>query len=160
MEEITLRFRLLALIAVLSMGVMAGCKSDETHQVHTSHGDIRETTPIDELPSFLEEKHDTVEAVYSRVVSEKDLLEHIPCYCGCGDTAGHMDNYDCFVHEKTNDRITWDDHGTKCGVCLEIAVKAIEMKENGKEVIEIRDYIDETYKSGYGKPTPTPMPEV
>lgn len=156
-------FPKLTLIAILTVSLMAGCTASnetEKQQVHTSHGDIRETTTPDEFPAFLENQHDTVQAVYSRVASEKDLLEHIPCYCGCGETAGHMNNYDCFVHEKTNDRITWDDHGTKCGVCLDIAVKAIEMKENGKEVIEIRNYIDETYNSGYGKPTPTPMPEV
>ncbi|WP_270182446.1 PCYCGC motif-containing (lipo)protein [Alkalihalobacillus sp. CinArs1] len=156
-----MKFRFLAIVGILIVSVMTGCNNNESHiQEHLSNGDIRETTASNELPTFLEDKHDTVQAIYSKVESEEDLLQHIPCYCGCGDTAGHMNNYDCFVHDKTAERTTWDDHGTKCGVCLDIAVKAIEMKENGKSVKDIRAFIDETYKVGYGKPTPTPLPEA
>ncbi|MCA0989180.1 PCYCGC domain-containing protein [Guptibacillus algicola] len=155
-----MKVRLLALVSLLMISVVTGCNSSESHQEHTSNGDIQETTELNELPTFLENQHDTVQAIYSKVESEEDLLEHIPCYCGCGEMAGHMNNYDCFVHDKTDDTVTWDDHGTKCGVCLDIAVKAIDMKENGKSVTEIRTYIDQKYESGYGKPTPTPLPEA
>ena len=31
------------------------------------------------------------------------------------------------------------------------------MKQKGKTTLEIRNYIDNKYKEGYGKPTPTPM---
>ncbi|WP_377892331.1 PCYCGC motif-containing (lipo)protein [Alkalihalobacillus sp. R86527] len=41
-----------------------------------------------------------------------------------------------------------------------IALKAINMKENGKLVTEIRTYVDENYESGYGKATPIPLPEA
>jgi hypothetical protein len=41
---------------------------------------------------------------------------------------------------------------------MEIAVISSKLKEAGKTTKEIRDYIDNAYKEGYGKPTPTPMP--
>ena len=34
------------------------------------------------------------------------------------------------------------------------------MKQKGKSTLEIRKYIDNKYKEGYGKPTPTPMPKL
>ncbi|OYD55997.1 hypothetical protein CGZ90_19920, partial [Fictibacillus aquaticus] len=70
---------------------------------------------------------------------------------------GHKNNYDCFVFEnKKSGAIVWDDHGTKCGVCLEIAAKSVLDYSKGKSIKEIRNTIDETYKQGYAKPTPTP----
>ncbi|WP_426470434.1 PCYCGC motif-containing (lipo)protein, partial [Salmonella enterica] len=52
--------------------------------------------------------------------------------------------------------IVWDDHATKCGVCLEIAATSIQDYKAGKSIKEIRKKIDEAYKNGYAEPTPTP----
>ncbi len=60
-------------------------------------------------------------------------------------------------HENKRDgKVVWDDHGTKCGVCLEIAAQSVSDLESGKSIKQIRQSIDEKYKSGYAKPTPTP----
>lgn len=65
----------------------------------------------------------------------------------------------CFVKKINEDgSVVWDDHGTRCGVCLEIAAESMKMKQEGKSIKEIRNYIDEKYKEGYAKPTKTPMP--
>lgn len=45
-----------------------------------------------------------------------------------------------------------------CGVCLETAAESIIQYKDGKCLKEIRQYIDEKYKEGYSKPTPTPFP--
>ena len=84
----------------------------------------------------------------------------MPCYCGCGESAGHKSNLNCFIQEKREDgSIVWDDHGTRCLVCLEIAVQSAQLHKEGKSLKEIRQFIDDTYKEGYAKPTPTDMPE-
>ncbi|NGY86748.1 hypothetical protein F6Y05_19420 [Bacillus megaterium] len=89
--------------------------------------------------------------------NHQTLLENIPCYCGCGEEANHQNNYDCFIFEnKENGAVTWDDHGTKCGVCLEIAAQAVVDYSKGKSIEDIRQEIDHKYKEGYAKPTPTP----
>jgi hypothetical protein len=157
--------------------ILAGCSSEKTieeaieNNQHQSHkhedkpaffqGDLREeTASVKELPSFLEDKPENMVIIYSAAAQHKEVLENIPCYCGCGTSAGHKSSYDCFVHEKKEDgSLVWDDHGTRCGVCLEIAATSVIEFKNGKSVKEIRDLIDEVYKEGYSTPTPTPQPK-
>ncbi|MGM9925132.1 MAG: PCYCGC motif-containing (lipo)protein [Bacillus sp. (in: firmicutes)] len=152
--------------------LVAGCSSNQatesggqeenhTHTQHAANGDLQEETKsIDILPAFLKEKPEEMSTVYSAAAKHKDLLESMPCYCGCGDSAGHKNNYDCFVFQNKEDgSIIWDDHGTRCKVCLEIAAESVVQYNNGKSVKEVRDYIDAKYEKGYAKPTPTPMPQ-
>ncbi|GMB07988.1 uncharacterized protein with PCYCGC motif [Thermolongibacillus altinsuensis] len=141
--------------------VLSACSTNETTHPATKHvtssGDVRETTSsVDKLPSFLHKHDENMTLLYQQAAQHQTLLEHIPCYCGCGESAGHQNNYDCFVYENKQDgSIVWDDHATKCGVCLEIAATSIREYKNGKSMKEIRQMIDETYKEGYAKPTPT-----
>jgi bacterioferritin-associated ferredoxin len=151
---------------LLSFGIIMGaCSDDETSKAKHDHsmtyttnsGDIRETTKsIDHLPTFLNNFEEDMAVLYQQAAKHKDLLEHIPCYCGCGEAAGHKNNYDCFVYEtRKNGSVVWDDHATKCGVCLEIAKESIAEYDKGKSIKEIRQMIDEKYKEGYAEPTPT-----
>ena len=147
------------ILSACSGGQDAGTKKEQhSDQQEVALGDIREETQgADELPDFLKEKPEDMQLIYAAAANHKELLESIPCYCGCADSAGHKDNYDCFVNEnKENGAVVWDDHGTKCGICLDIAVQSIKDYNNGKDIKEIRTTIDEQYKEGYPKPTPTP----
>ncbi|TYS18840.1 hypothetical protein FZC78_04895 [Rossellomorea vietnamensis] len=156
-------------LAVLMLFI-AGCSpneknntaSSEDHEHHheeLANGDIREETAgPEQLPSFLDDKDENIQLVYASAAQNPELLEYIPCYCGCGESAGHMNNLNCFVHEIVDDKVIWDDHGTRCLACLEIAAESIVMHKKGESIKDIRNYIDEKYKEGYAKPTPTPMP--
>jgi hypothetical protein len=132
--------------------------SSEQHADQHAVSDIREETKnVETLPKFLESKPKDMQMIYKAAAMHKDLLEQMPCYCGCGEEAGHKNNYDCFVNENKDDgSLVWDDHGTKCGVCLEIAAKSVIDYSKGKSIKEIREQIDSTYEKGYAKPTPTP----
>jgi bacterioferritin-associated ferredoxin len=163
-EKMKLKIALTMMLAFSTL-VLGACgnnktASEGTEKGHAGHmtGDLRqETENTDHLPEFLETKSDDMKMLYQAAAKHEELLQHIPCYCGCGESAGHMNNYDCFVYEnKENGVVEWDDHGTKCGVCLEIAAESIIEYGNGKTVKEIRQAIDEKYKEGYAKPTPTP----
>ncbi|MCP3031769.1 PCYCGC domain-containing protein [Halobacillus sp. A1] len=162
-----MKIKLFIVVSLLLSTFLAGCAEDkdesaDDHDGHThettENGDIREeTSSLDVQPAFLEEKPEEVQDIYFAVSKNKDLLEQMPCYCGCGETAGHRDNYDCFISENHEDgSLVWDDHGTKCGVCLEIAAQAIVDHQDGKSVEDIREDIDEKYEKGYADPTPTP----
>ncbi|WP_017728671.1 PCYCGC motif-containing (lipo)protein [Halalkalibacterium ligniniphilum] len=158
-------------ILVLLFGFMipiSGCQNaqvteEEEHDGHHSMmmGDIQETTASAEvLPTFLDDYHESITPIYERVPHYQDLLETMPCYCGCGESVGHRSSYDCFVHAQTEDgEITWDDHGAKCGVCLEIAHASMNLYDEGMSPQDIRQLIDKTYSEGYAPPTATPMPE-
>ncbi|MGZ4112805.1 MAG: PCYCGC motif-containing (lipo)protein [Tumebacillaceae bacterium] len=123
-------------------------------------GDILETTAsYTALPSFLKNADPKIVQAYQVAAKNLELLQSMPCYCGCGESVGHTSNASCFVKGKTSDgKIIWDDHGTKCDTCMEIAVTSAKMKQEGKTTLEIRNFIDNKYKEGYAKPTPTPMP--
>ncbi|WP_419878206.1 PCYCGC motif-containing (lipo)protein [Brevibacillus centrosporus] len=154
-------------ISVMTVALLTGCGSnDQAGQEHASHsqhapnGDLQEmTASADQLPKFLDNQDPVIVESYKVAAANRELLKSIPCYCGCGESAGHQHNGNCFIKEEKSDgSIVWDDHGTRCGVCMEIAVISSKLKEAMKTTKEIRDYIDNTYKEGYGKPTPTPMP--
>ncbi|MWC27948.1 hypothetical protein GON22_07590 [Paenibacillus sp. MMS18-CY102] len=160
----------------LCSSILAGCGSSSSHSPansataseahdhlsHTANGDLQETTAsLSELPSFLSSQPNQIYLAYKAASTITDTLGWIPCYCGCGDSAGHKSNLNCFIAEiKEDGSVVWDDHGTRCGVCMEIALKVTLMKQEGKSLKEIRTTIDAEYKTGYAKPTPTPMPSV
>ncbi|MFE8702105.1 PCYCGC motif-containing (lipo)protein [Cytobacillus sp. FJAT-54145] len=131
------------------------------HTYNEKNGDLRElTTSVDTLPIFLKDKPEQMQIIYSAAAQHQELLEYIPCYCGCAESGNHQDAYDCFVYaNKENGEVVWDDHGTRCGVCLETAAESILQYKDGKSMMEIREYIDEKYKEGFSEPTPTKMPE-
>lgn len=130
------------------------------HEKHLPNGDLQEVTAsASELPKFLADKPEDMQLVYQIAANADDILAYMPCYCGCGESAGHKSNLNCFLDEIREDgSVVWDDHGTRCLVCLEIAVKSVQLKQEGKSLKEIRNFIDETYNEGYAKPTDTPMP--
>lgn len=139
----------------------SGTQDEASHDGHAHvSGDIQEETAgADVLPSFLDSQTENIRLVYQIAGQSTDILEWMPCYCGCGESAGHKSNLNCFIQEKREDgTIVWDDHGTRCGVCLEIALQSAKMHKDGMSLKEIRQTIDETYKNGYAKPTPTEMP--
>ena len=109
------------------------------------------------FPSFLDNQPGEMQLIYQAVSQHQNLLEQIPCYCGCGDSVGHKDNYDCFIYKNHEDgSLVWDDHATRCQVCLDIAAESIVLYREGKSIQDIRDFIDKQYKEGYAEPTPTP----
>lgn len=166
--------KLLSIFA-LSLLVLSACGEDKqavektqnaaqkeaSHEEHGhASGDIQEkTASADVLPSFLDNKSEDIRLVYQIAGQSTEILEWMPCYCGCGESVGHKSNLNCFIEEKREDgTIVWDDHGTRCLTCLEIAVQSAKMHKDGKSLKEIRQTIDNTYKEGYAKPTPTDMP--
>ena len=90
---------------------------------------------------------------WAKTPEGKMLLEQIPCYCGC-KYAGHKHAAHCFWNDEGN----FDKHGITCSVCFDIAKKAKEMHEQGKDVCEIRKTIDKFYEPNKQLGTETPMP--
>ncbi|GAB6989239.1 PCYCGC motif-containing (lipo)protein [Paenibacillus pini] len=161
----------LAVIGLMLTSIMiTGCstKEEAAHEVEThnvqqtaANGDLQETTSgADKLPGFLDQQPEILQTAYSTAASVKDILVNIPCYCGCGESAGHNSNLNCFIKEvKPDGSIVWDDHGTRCDVCVNTTMTTAELHKQGKSVKEIRAIIDQTYGNGqYAKPTPTPEP--
>ncbi|PWV95188.1 uncharacterized protein with PCYCGC motif [Paenibacillus cellulosilyticus] len=131
-----------------------------TETTQLANGDIQETTAsLDVLPSFLDGLPEKIVLAYQAAAITRDTLAWIPCYCGCGGSAGHESNLNCFIAEVHEDgSVVWDSHGTGCDVCVDTVLQTVQMKQEGKTVKEIRAAIDDAYRVGYAKPTATPMP--
>ena len=170
-----MNLRSLMVISFATAITLAGCgtnaketstpshaETEHGHAHQLKNGDIQEETESAEvLPEFLKDRPEQMRTVYKAAALNEEVLSSVPCYCGCGDSAGHKSSLNCFVAEiKDNGAVLWDDHGTRCNVCIEIAAESIAQFKDGKSLKEIRTYIDDKYKEGYAKPTPTPMPKA
>lgn len=135
--------------------------SEQTNITHNHlSGDLQElTSSPTTLPNFLKSQPQDIQLTYKLAGQATDVLQWIPCYCGCGESAGHKSNLNCFIAETRKDgSVVWDDHGTRCDVCVEIALTSVQLHKDGKSLKEIRKVIDTKYKEGYAAPTPTDMP--
>ncbi len=158
-------------IGLFALALLTGCSSapqaappageHASHQVELPNGDLQETTAsIAQLPHFLDSVDPRIKEVYRIAGDNRELLTWIPCYCGCAESAAHQNNANCFIKEVNQDgSVVWDDHGTRCGTCMDIAFESAKMKQEGKSAKEIRAFIDDKYKEGYAQPTATPMPQ-
>lgn len=51
-----------------------------------------------------------VRAMYAYAARRRDLLQYIPCYCGC-ERDGHASNHACYIQGRANDGSPqWDLH--------------------------------------------------
>lgn len=100
-----------------------------------------------------------VRQVYEFAARHPEVLNYVPCYCGC-ERIGHTGNHSCFVKSRAaNGRITeWDLHGIGCAICLDIGRKAMTMFNAGQSVTAIRTAIEKEYGSRFQTHTPTPLP--
>ncbi len=120
-------------------------------------------SPEKQLDTFLQENHATAqeEEAYSFALHHPEVLEYIPCYCGCV-RQGHKNNYNCFIKGNPQQRPQYpifDRHGLVCPMCIQIALKSEKEFNAGDPLIQIRKDIDKMFeKYPKLKPTPTPMP--
>jgi hypothetical protein len=98
-----------------------------------------------------------VRDAYAWAATHENILQYIPCYCGCG-ASGHRNNYDCFVRAKAaSGWITMDLHGLNCGTCVSITLETSSMTAKGLTLRQMRTAIDARW-SATGPSTPTPLP--
>jgi hypothetical protein len=100
-----------------------------------------------------------VQQVYEFAARHPEVLQHVPCYCGC-ERMGHNGNHDCFVKARmVNGTVTeWEPHGIGCAVCLDVGRDAMSLFNAGTSVQQIRAMIEKKYASLFPSSTPTPRP--
>jgi hypothetical protein len=80
-------------------------------QWQAPNGDLLETAPPGQLPSFAQQANPKVQAAYRYAVAQGEILQYIPCFCGC-TRIGHRHNGECYVAERLPEgRITFTNHG-------------------------------------------------
>ena len=62
------------------------------------------------IPDYVRSASPQVQEAYAYAVEHPEVLQYVPCYCGCG--AVHANNEECFVKERQPDgRILYDPMG-------------------------------------------------
>jgi hypothetical protein len=74
-------------------------------------------------------------AAYQTAKDIPEVLEQLPCFCGCVMNMGHKNNLFCFK----------DQHGSACDICEDIALDARNMHDQGLSIAQIQEKIRATY---------------
>jgi uncharacterized protein (DUF2252 family) len=105
--------------------------------------------PMSGMPAEVQNAPVSVQLSYQFAAANPELMQQIPCYCGCGDI-GHTSNYACYVSSvEANGNIRFDNHALGCSICVDITQDVMRMSRDGKSPGEIRAAIDAIY-SKYG----------
>jgi hypothetical protein len=80
---------------------------------------------------------DVAEA-YRLARDRPELLEQMPCYCGCYVSEGHQNLLDCFRQR----------HPESCPTCVAITRRAAKLEKAGYAAADIKRMIDREYASG------------
>lgn len=110
------------------------------------------------LPGYVLASGAQVALAYEFALDRPDVMLWMPCYCGCGGHSGHKNARDCFVKAASSSgNVQFDEHGSTCDVCVNIALRAREMTLAGRPLGEIRSAVDQEF-GDIGPGTDTPLP--
>jgi hypothetical protein len=123
------------LIGLLLLTACSGAGADQSLSM----------APLAEMPAEVQSAPVTVQQAYQFAVANPEVLEEIPCYCGCG-AMGHTSNYACYVADENLDGSpVFDNHALGCSICVDITLDTMRLMKEGQSLQEIRAYIDQTY---------------
>jgi hypothetical protein len=148
------------LLVVLAGVTLAACAAPVIGRTPTSTADPLLAMPEHGMwPLRFQQAPPEVRLAYAFAVGHHAQLRYIPCFCGCGQTAGHRNNWDCFVKTQTAPgTFILDPHGLTCGTCVGVALDTKALLAQGLSLIAVRAAIDAKW-SGAGVATPTAYPD-
>jgi hypothetical protein len=140
----------LILLLAFTTVLVSGC-SAQTSQSATSEMNM---ASLASMPADVQQAPVSVQQAYQFAAANAEILQQIPCYCGCG-AMGHTSNYTCYISGQNPDgTLAFDAHALGCSICVDITQDSMRLLGQGKTASEIRSYVDSTYAK-YG---PSNMP--
>lgn len=100
------------------------------------------------LPSHVHEAGPMAVMAYQAAIDRPEVLESVPCLCGCIELLGHQSNLDCYIDRATAGGVTiYSSHGLYCGVCQLITRDALDGAAKGMSADDLRAMIVDRYGS-------------
>lgn len=135
-----------ATTTVVPMGSMTMPTADEV------------TATWDARPDYVKALPAEGQAAYAFALARPDVVQWMPCYCGCGGIP-HRSNLDCFFQRReVKGSYTYEEHASFCDICVKTANMASDMLQQGKTMVQIRAAVDATFGGGSAPGTDTPLP--
>lgn len=140
--------QLLMTILLLALFLASGCRSARYGE--KSRLSDLPMAPMEGMPDYVWDSELRIQEAYRFAAANPEVLSHIPCTCGCSNL-GHKNNLECYIAPSGQ----VDQHAAFCGVCIDITQDVMQMTREGKELVDIRAFIDNKYAK-YGPSTDTP----
>ena len=122
----------LGIVAVAIMAGIAWVSLRGTSESTSESAAISKSAGVLSPTLFNDEK---TRAAYQVAKDIPEVLEQLPCFCGCMTSFGHKNNLFCFK----------DQHGSGCSICQDIALDARKMHDQGLSITQIQDGIKAKY---------------
>jgi len=121
-------------LGIVAVAIMAGIAwvSLRGTSESTSESTVAKSAGVLSPTLFNDEK---TRAAYQVAKDIPEVLEQLPCFCGCMTSFGHKNNLFCFK----------DQHGSGCSICQDIALDARKMHDQGLSITQIQDNIKAKY---------------
>ncbi len=98
------------------------------------------------------------QAAYAFALARPDVLQWLPCYCGCASIP-HRSNLDCFFQRReVKGTYSYEEHASFCDICVKTANLASGMLGQGSTITQTRGAVDATYGGGAAPGTDTALP--
>ena len=134
--------RMLLFVFVLSLasGLLTACGKTTVTTEHEL-----KMAPMSMMPDTVQSAAAATQQAYQFAAANPDVMQHIPCYCGCG-SQGHTSNYACYI-KSVDDKgqPVFDSHALGCSICVDITQDAMRLTKQGQSPQQIKAYVDRTY---------------
>lgn len=125
------------MILILASSGLSACSSKGTSDLSM--------LGMEHLPPEVQSAPVVVQQAYQFAAANPEVMQAIPCYCGCG-SIGHTSNYSCYVSVQNADgSLKFDNHALGCSICVDITQDAMRLTRQGKNPLDIKAYVDDTY---------------
>lgn len=94
-------------------------------------------TQLAVMPAARYSENPRVAQTYTMAAQVPQMLDGVFCYCYCARTFGHYSLLDCFR----------EDHASECDICLNEAMIAYQMTQDGASLDDIRQAVDRQYQT-------------
>lgn len=132
--------------ATVPLGHMHMPTADEVTSTWKARPDYVKTLP----PEWQE--------AYAFALSRPDVLQWLPCYCGCA-AMDHRSNLDCFFQRReVKGNYAYEEHASYCDICVKTANMASRMLREGSTMVQIRAAVDDAFGGGAAPGTDTALP--
>ena len=123
---------ILAIVAIAAMALIAWVSLRGTGESTGDSAALGKSADVLSPTLFADER---TRAAYQVAKDIPEVLEQLPCFCGCMTSFGHKNNLFCFK----------DQHGSGCTICQDIALDARKMHDQGMPIAQIQENIKAKY---------------
>jgi hypothetical protein len=109
-------------------------------------------------PDYVKALPSEWQEAYAFALSRPDVLQWLPCYCGCA-AMDHRSNLDCFFQRReVKGNYSFEEHASYCDICVKTANMASRMLREGATMVQMRAAVDDAFGGGAAPGTDTALP--